>query len=116
MKKAYRSALGKVIDIDTLRLNNEEIIAVGNMKVNARGDELGFGGKVVKTRNQLMDDYYRLNTPTVEDSSPNLVEDTPELLKQATSIAEEPIQAAEPMTPQQAAQLKGSLASSLTKK
>lgn len=70
MAKSYRSALGKPIDMDTLRLANEETIAVGNMKVNARGDELGPGGKIVKTRNQVMDEYYRLNTPTATDSTP----------------------------------------------
>lgn len=71
MKKAYRSALGKTIDMDNLRLANEETIAIGNMKVNARGDELGPGGKIVKTRNQVMDEYYRLNTPTATDSTPD---------------------------------------------
>lgn len=75
MKKVYRSAMGSSIDIDNLRLNNEEIIAVGNMKVNARGDELGFGGKVTKTRNQVMNEYYKLNTPQVVDSTPTLQED-----------------------------------------
>lgn len=113
MKKNYRSAMGKVIDMDSIKLANEEVIAVGNMKVNARGDELGFGGKVVKTRNQVMDEYYRLNTPTVEDSIPNLVEDNPD---PAPVVQEEPVRAAEPMTPAQAAQLKGSLAASIVKK
>lgn len=66
MSKMYRTAMGKAIDMDRLRLSNEETIAVGNMKVNARGDELGFGGEVVKSRNEVMRDYYKLNTPTVE--------------------------------------------------
>ena len=69
MSKIYRSAQGKLVDIEKLRLANEDTIAVGNMKVNARGDQLGPGGKVVKTRNQLMKEYYSLNTPT---SVPNL--------------------------------------------
>lgn len=79
MKK--RTALGQELDMDSLRLNNEDTIAVGNMKVNARGDELGFGGKVVKTRNQIMDEYYKLNTPTIgsvtrpEVAKPSLEED-----------------------------------------
>lgn len=70
MGKGYRTALGKTIDIDSIRLAHEDTIAVGNMKVNARGDELGPGGKVVKTRNQLMDEYYKLNTPVPTDSTP----------------------------------------------
>ena len=61
MKKIYRSSQGKPVDIELIRLRNEETIAVGNMKVNARGDELGPGGVVVKTRNEVMDEYYASN-------------------------------------------------------
>jgi len=73
MKKVYRSARGRYIDMEKLRLSSEETIAVGNMKVNARGDELGFGGEVVKSRNDVMRDYYKLNTPTVEAGVENPV-------------------------------------------
>ena len=59
----YRTAMGKAIDIDSLRVANENVIAVGNMRTNARGDELGAGGKVLKTRAQLMQEYHKLNTP-----------------------------------------------------
>lgn len=65
MGKVYRTAMGKNIDIDTLRLTNEDAIAVGNMKVNARGDQLGAGGQVVQGRNQAMDKYYKMHTPVV---------------------------------------------------
>jgi hypothetical protein len=63
MKRIYTTAQGKQVDIESLRVSNEESIAVGNMKVNARGDKLGAGGKVVETRNQTQDQYYKLNTP-----------------------------------------------------
>jgi hypothetical protein len=62
MGRRYRTAQGKAVDLDGLILVNERTIAVGNMGVNARGDELGPGGIVVNTRNQVMDDYYKLNT------------------------------------------------------
>lgn len=62
MGRYYKTAQGKPVDIDGLILTNERTIAVGNMNVNARGDELGPGGSVVTTRNQSMDDYYKLNT------------------------------------------------------
>lgn len=71
MKKIYRTAQGKPVDIDVLRLRNEETIAIGNMKVNARGDELGPGGVVVKTRNELMDDYYASNAVYTKESLAN---------------------------------------------
>jgi hypothetical protein len=69
MGKVYRSAQGKMVDVDALRLRNEETIAVGNMKVNARGDELGPGGTVVKTRNQLMDEHYQSNAVYTKETS-----------------------------------------------
>ncbi len=73
MTKIYRSALGRQVDIDQLRLNNEDVIAVGNMKVNARGDELGPGGEIIRSRNEIMNEYYKLNTPTVGISNPSPV-------------------------------------------
>jgi hypothetical protein len=82
MRRNYKTAMGKNIDMDQLRLTNEEVIAVGNMKVNARGDELGPGGEVVRTRNQIMNDYYKLNTPVVS-SAPNQVVDEAEIFRQS---------------------------------
>lgn len=76
MSKAYKSARGRSVDMDQLRLNNEESIAVGNMKVNARGDELGPGGEVIRTRNEIMNDYYKLNTPTVGQSARIIPDET----------------------------------------
>jgi hypothetical protein len=70
MGKAYRSAQGKMVDMEQLRLANEETIAVGNMKVNARGDELGPGGEIIRTRNEVMGDYYKLNSPTIKATYP----------------------------------------------
>jgi len=52
-RRIYRSANGKVVDIDSLRIANEESIAVGNMKTNARGDELGPGGVILKKRSEI---------------------------------------------------------------
>jgi hypothetical protein len=63
MAATYRTAMGKAVDIDMIRVANESVIAVGNMRTNARGDELGAGGKVLKTRAQLMQEYHKLNTP-----------------------------------------------------
>jgi len=64
MKKIHRSATGKLIDMSSLVAVNEDTIAVGNINTNARGDELGPGGKIVKSRNEVMKEYYKLNTPT----------------------------------------------------
>tara|TARA_Y100000385_G_C12663757_1_gene454913 strand:+ start:131 stop:595 length:465 start_codon:yes stop_codon:yes gene_type:complete len=66
-KKIHRTARGQAIDMESLRLQNENTIAVGNMKVNARGDELGFGGKVVKTRKEVVDETYKVHTMIPQD-------------------------------------------------
>lgn len=63
MKNQYTTAQGKRVSMDSLRLANEETIAVGNMKVNARGDQLGPGGVPVKNRQQTVNEYYNLHTP-----------------------------------------------------
>ena len=58
MSNVYRTTRGKMIDIDKLKLVNEETIAVGNMRVNARGDQLGVGATIAQGRNQIMDQRY----------------------------------------------------------
>ena len=78
MAKVYKTAMGKPVDMDMLRLANESTIAVGNMRTNARGDELGQGGKVVKTRAQLMSEYHQLNTPMAGDEDPGFEPPTQE--------------------------------------
>lgn len=45
--------------MERLIMKNETVPAVGNLKVNARGDELGPGGEIVRTREQVIQDYYR---------------------------------------------------------
>jgi len=51
MKNNYKTALGKQIDFDAIRLANEHILAVGNMKLNSRGDEIVPGGVILRTTN-----------------------------------------------------------------
>lgn len=71
MGKVYRSMRGKEVDMEKLNLKNELLPAVGNMKVNARGDELGKGGKIVKTREQILADYYKKNPRAVQEDVPS---------------------------------------------
>ena len=63
MGRVYRTSQGKTVDMDSLTSAHGKAIAVGNMRVNAQGDELGPGGRIVKTKAEVMRDYYALNTP-----------------------------------------------------
>ena len=65
-RKVYRSYQGKQIDMDMLRKKHELTPAVGNVRVNARGDELGPGGKIIRKREDVVKDYYG-NTSAVID-------------------------------------------------
>jgi len=47
-RAVYRSARGKEVDLNKLIAKNELTLAVGNMHVNARGDKIGPGGKIIK--------------------------------------------------------------------
>jgi hypothetical protein len=67
MGKTYTSVRGKEIDMEKLSLRNETTPAVGNLKVNARGDELGPGGKIVRTREQVLADYYKNNPRALKE-------------------------------------------------
>ena len=65
-RKTYRTANGKSIDLDLLIQRNELTPAVGNARVNARGDELGQGGKIIRKREEVLRDYYN-SSPSVPD-------------------------------------------------
>jgi hypothetical protein len=47
-KVVYRSMQGKEVDMNKLMSQNELTVAVGNVRVNARGDELGPGGRIIR--------------------------------------------------------------------
>lgn len=80
MAKIYKTARGQSIDLDRLKLANENVVAVGNMRVNARGDLLGAGNQIAQGRNQVMDQVY-----AVEEApySPN---DTKNVLQRRAAV------------------------------
>lgn len=53
-RSTYRSMQGKEVDMHKLAMQNEMTIAIGNAKVNARGDELGPGGKIIRKREDVL--------------------------------------------------------------
>lgn len=67
MGKVYTSMQGKEVDMEKLSIRHELTPAVGNMKVNARGDELGANGEIVRTREQILQDYYKENPRAISE-------------------------------------------------
>ena len=73
----YRTMQGQIIDMDKLMQKNELTPAVGNAKMNARGDKLGPGGKIEKTREQVVAEYYENNPKAKVKSAGARVVETP---------------------------------------
>jgi hypothetical protein len=124
MTKIYRSARGKNVDIDRIKLANETTISVGNMRTNARGDLLGAGNKIAAGRNQLMDQIYSVD-PVIPAYSPNdsasfasrqaiMAESKAQELVHLTQNLTVPVESPADAAPTQPA-ARGSLASSVAK-
>jgi len=54
----YRTANGKMLDMRALALKNETVRAVGNMKVNARGDMVNDDNRVIRTKTAQVQKQY----------------------------------------------------------
>ncbi len=87
-RKVYKSMQGKTVDIDLLRQRHELTPAVGNVKVNARGDELGKGGEIVKKREEIVNEYYKHQKPMPDEVPVKRTQNTKQ--KESTHDFEEP--------------------------
>ena len=107
-QKVYTTMQGKQIDMDLLRKKNELTPAVGTARVNARGDELGPGGKIIRKREDIVKEYYRTQpvaeepavatastqtTTTVQDDAAKFVKSK---TSRKTTKAQEKLEAAQP--------------------
>tara|TARA_Y200000002_G_scaffold370161_1_gene365318 strand:- start:1107 stop:1526 length:420 start_codon:yes stop_codon:yes gene_type:complete len=80
-RTVYKSMQGKQIDMDLLRQRNELTPAVGNAQVNARGDELGPGGKIIRKKEDVLREYYESSSSMPDEIA----------VKRATKEAEETV-------------------------
>lgn len=81
---------GLTVDMDSLRRENEQSPAVGNMKVNARGDQID-RGMITRTADQIARDNHRVQTAIVNTglkgkppSATGITIDTPKPAAQPT--------------------------------
>ena len=94
----YKSSIhGIAIDMEKLRLQNAESVALGNMGTNARGDVLGKGGKILETREEVVKKFYEANPDLNPKAVVNLKNSPKDIEKNAKieqEIRQEPIKEA----------------------
>jgi hypothetical protein len=61
-QKVYKTANGKTVDMGKLMLQNENTRAVGNMKVNARGDQIDDSNRVILSKPEQVQRQYQRQT------------------------------------------------------
>ena len=63
MANIYKTANGQIVNMDNLRLANEKTPAIGNMNVNARGDEIAPDGAIITPKQEIMKKHYNRLDP-----------------------------------------------------
>jgi len=72
-KKIHRSARGSIINFDELARLNPNVVAIGNANLNARGDQLGKGGKVVRKVSDIPEHQRPIPGAAYNEDNPNAV-------------------------------------------
>jgi hypothetical protein len=75
-RKIYRTAQGRMVDLGAMQLQNENVRAVGNMKVNARGDLIDSHNRTIDSRSQQVNKQYQRQTGNVRDVPVSRKKDT----------------------------------------
>jgi hypothetical protein len=91
VKKVYRTMQGREIDMESLLAKNETMPAIGNAKMNARGDELGPGGKIIRKREDIIAEYYENNPKATPQEGTKIIEPIKEIVQEKPIEPEKPI-------------------------
>ena len=73
--KERKSMRGVSVDLGKLMAQQEKNIAVGNTKSNARGDQLGRAGRVIKSADELAREHYNRNNPNAVKATSLKIDD-----------------------------------------
>ena len=112
-KNIYQTAQGLQVNIDQMRILNEKSVAVGNMQVNARGDQVSRSGEIIKSRNEIMKDHYSRQIDPVVKYNPNKRKQAQEAAQQEIQQQVAPENIPQPLPTPTSGDLQGSLANSV---
>jgi len=88
---SHKSAMGKPVDMAAIRTKNENVRAIGNMKVNSRGDTIDNRNRVVEPASQRVNRVYTKTTNASVAKTP--VADV------ASTVVEKPVPQVRPAEP-----------------
>ncbi len=112
-KNIYQTAQGLQVNIDQMRILNEKSVAVGNMQVNARGDQVSRSGEIIKSGNEIMKDHYSRQIDPVVKYNPNKRKQAQEAIQQEIQQQVAPENIPQPLPTPTTGDLRGSLANSV---
>ena len=112
-KNIYQTAQGLQVNIDQMRILNEKSVAVGNMQVNARGDQVSRSGEIIKSRNEIMKDHYSRQIDPIVKYNPNKRKQAQEAVQQEIQQQVAPENIPQPLPTPTNGDLRGSLANSV---
>ena len=100
MASQYRSAMGKPVDMASIRTNNEKVRAIGNMRVNARGDIIDSHNQVVQPASQRVNRVYTKTTQAAKTPVADVEQPAVEKADLTSTIRRvEPVTPVQPVTP-----------------
>jgi hypothetical protein len=88
-RKVYKTAMGREVDMGALMLQNENTRAIGNMNVNARGDQLDSSNKVTDQKNRQVQRQYQKSFSNVSADPVLNGTRAAQAAKKSTDVAEE---------------------------
>lgn len=78
--RVYKTSQGQAVDLGALILKNEKVRAVGNMKVNARGDSLDGENKTIESKGRQLKRSNERQVISNVSSKPITTKSTPKVV------------------------------------
>jgi len=64
-----KTVRGQWIDVDAIMAKNQNVVALGNASMNARGDIVNKDGQIIQSRDEIAQEYYKGNPNAVKQVS-----------------------------------------------
>lgn len=94
--KTIKTARGKTLNMAQLAAQNEDVRAISNVPINARGDIIDSRGQVKVTKEKVAKEYYRDNLQGVEEEISIKADEAEPVDPVVTEEVKEPEPAPEP--------------------